>query len=208
MVNCSNRHVFGADADTGELLWTRPLPTRFRVLACTPAAWRDCVFATGPDGEGGRLTRMAVGPDGAFAVHDVWTTPLGTGQHGALVVGDRLIAPYYRQPTRWATLDLVEGRPAFEMEGLTHGAAIWADGRLAVVTEDGEAVWMEAGDTGFRIHGRFRIAPEKARDCWAHPVLLDGRLYVRHHDRLACHDVRASTSAPTGSRPSGGGEGG
>jgi hypothetical protein len=25
---------------------------------------------------------------------------------------------------------------------------------------------------------------------WAHPVLLDGRLYLRHHDTMWCYDVR------------------
>ncbi|MDW8311091.1 MAG: PQQ-binding-like beta-propeller repeat protein, partial [Verrucomicrobiales bacterium] len=29
LINCSLRHVFGADADTGRLLWSRPLPTRY-----------------------------------------------------------------------------------------------------------------------------------------------------------------------------------
>lgn len=59
LVNCSNRHAFGVDADSGRLLWTRPMPTRYQVLACPPALWRDCVFVTGPDGDGGRLIRMA-----------------------------------------------------------------------------------------------------------------------------------------------------
>jgi len=29
------------------------------------------------------------------------------------------------------------------------------------------------------------------RDAWAHPVILDGRLYLRYHDTLYCYNIRA-----------------
>jgi hypothetical protein len=38
--------------------------------------------------------------------------------------------------------------------------------------------------------GRFQFAEGKRSDVWAHPVLLDGRLYLRDHGRLACFDVK------------------
>ena len=31
---------------------------------------------------------------------------------------------------------------------------------------------------------------EKVRDVWTHPVLHDGRLYLRYHDTLFCYDVK------------------
>ncbi|MCZ7634686.1 MAG: PQQ-like beta-propeller repeat protein [Verrucomicrobia bacterium] len=49
LVNCSLRHVFGVDADTGELLWSQPFPTRFSVIAATPVLVGDGVFVTAPD---------------------------------------------------------------------------------------------------------------------------------------------------------------
>jgi hypothetical protein len=30
----------------------------------------------------------------------------------------------------------------------------------------------------------------KKHDVWAHPVILDGRLYLRYHDTLWCYDVK------------------
>ena len=29
---------------------------------------------------------------------------------------------------------------------------------------------------------------------WAHPVIYDGKLYLRHNDLLFCYDVRADRS--------------
>ncbi len=193
IVNCSSRHAFGVDADTGRLLWTRPLPTRYRVLAATPVLWRDCVFATGPDGPGGgHMFRIRDGSDGVD-VETVWTSSLDTGQHGLTVVADRMFGPHYRQANRWVCVDPATGAETFETREMSAGASIHADGRLYCVTQSGDVRLVEPGASGFRMCGRFRLAPagKTVRDCWAHPVMLDGRLYLRHHDVLHCLDVRA-----------------
>ena len=193
IVNCSSRHVAGVDADTGRLLWTRPMPTRYRVLAATPVFWRDSVFVTGPDGEGGRLFRIADG-EGGVRVEAAWTSPMDTGQHGVTAVGERMYGPFYRQSDRWACVDMASGAVLYDTRDMSTGASIHADGRLYCVTQSGDVRLVEPGPSGFRPCGRFRLAPSSGkpvRDCWAHPVLLDGRLYVRHHDILRCLDVRA-----------------
>ncbi|MCX7819776.1 MAG: PQQ-binding-like beta-propeller repeat protein [Kiritimatiellae bacterium] len=194
VVNCSNRHAFGADAETGQLLWTRPLPTRFQVLACTPVVWRDAVFVTGPDGEGGLMVRMRTA-NGELMVEDMWRSPLDTGQHGAVVAGDELFASFYREPRRWIAMEPATGRIRYEARDWQRGAPIWADGRLVIVSETGEVLLVEPTGSDFRIRGRFRIAGPATRDAWAHPVLVDGHLYLRHHDQMECRDVRGDRAA-------------
>ena len=60
-----------------------------------------------------------------------------------------------------------------------------------MLAQDGEAALLEPGDDGFRFAGRFRLVADKVKDAWTHPVLLDGRLYLRYHETLYCYDVRA-----------------
>lgn len=191
IVNCSSRHVFGVDADTGRLLWTRPMPTKYSVLAATPVFWRDGIFVTGPDGEGGKRFRLAVRGD-EVRVETAWTSPMDTGQHGMTVVGDRLYGPFYRQANRWACVDMSDGRLIHGTNSMAVGASIHADGRLYCVTQSGDVCLVDPSADTFRQCGRFRMAGPgtSPRDCWAHPVLLDGRLYVRHHETLRCLDVR------------------
>jgi len=43
----------------------------------------------------------------------------------------------------------------------------------------------------FRIKGMFKEAVTKG-NAWAHPVICDGRLYLRSQDTLMCYDVRAN----------------
>ena len=44
---------------------------------------------------------------------------------------------------------------------------------------------------GLRLAGTFPLVTDRVTDAWAHPVLLDGRLYLRYHDMLYCYDVAA-----------------
>jgi hypothetical protein len=41
-----------------------------------------------------------------------------------------------------------------------------------------------------QVAGRLRLITDRVRDAWAHPVLLDGRLYLRYHDTLWCFNVK------------------
>jgi len=36
----------------------------------------------------------------------------------------------------------------------------------------------------------FKI-PNGTSNCWAHPVVLDGKLYIRENDAVWCYDVKA-----------------
>ena len=49
----------------------------------------------------------------------------------------------------------------------------------------------EATSSGYREKGRFNI-PDKGYSSWAHPVVSDGRLYVRNQDTLLVYDIKAA----------------
>jgi outer membrane protein assembly factor BamB len=69
-------------------------------------------------------------------------------------------------------------------------AMIWAEGRLYCLFEDGVVALLRPAANSFEVDGRYQLVEAKRGDAWAHPVLLDGRLYLRHHDTLWCYDVR------------------
>jgi len=88
----------------------------------------------------------------------------------------------------WLALDWQTGRPRYERTDLTTGAAVYADGRLYCLCEDGRAALLRSTPARFELDGQFRLLPEKVADAWAHPVLFGGRLYLRYHS-LWCYDV-------------------
>jgi hypothetical protein len=77
-----------------------------------------------------------------------------------------------------------------QTNALAKGSQIFADNRFYWLTEDGHMALVEANREQFIFHGQFRFVEKHKNDVWAHPVILDGRLYLRYHERLACFDLR------------------
>lgn len=191
IVSCSLRNAYGVDADTGRLLWTYPMPTRWEALVITPVLHGDGVFVTAPDGKGGKLLRIR--DDGqTVSVEDVWTSDMDTLQGGVIAVGDRLYGSWYRRFNGWGCVDLRTGQTLYRTRELAMGSAIWADSRLYLLSQVGDMALAEPTDQGFEFAGRLRLVEKRVNDAWAHPVLLDGRLYLRYHDKLHCYDVKVN----------------
>lgn len=189
VANCSSAHGFGVDADTGKLLWTVPLKNPHGVNVSTPIYGSGCVFFMTPYSEHGRLYRLGTDPQGMTAKHQ-WTSPVDGVTSCGVLIDDTLFASGYRDVKWWLGIDWQTGQTTCELKDLTTGAAIWADGRLYVLDEQGTAALLKPSPNSLEIVSRFQLTPDGVRDAWSHPVLLDGRLYLRYHDTLWCYDVR------------------
>jgi outer membrane protein assembly factor BamB len=189
ITNCSSAHGFGVDADSGELLWTVPLRNPHGVNVATPVYDSGCVFYVTPYAEHGRVYYLVANQQGIVAKH-VWTSPLDTVTGGAVLVDGTLFAAGYKKSKWWFGVDWQTGQTKYELKDLSTGAAIYADGRLYCLDEQGRVALLKLGANGLEIVGHFRLLPDRIRDAWAHPVLLDGRLYLRYHDTLWCYDVK------------------
>jgi hypothetical protein len=130
-------------------------------------------------------------PGDVVGVEEVWTTVLDTCQGGVVHVDGRLYGSYYPGRKGWAALDAASGEVLYEESDFVKGAVLYADGRLYALCEDGWMVLWEPGEREFAVRGRFRLAEAGSRDAWAHPVIHEGRLYLRYHETLYCYDVGA-----------------
>ena len=189
LANCSSGHGFGVDADAGKLLWTVPLKNQYGVNVATPIYGAGSIFYVTAYFNGG-CYRLRPG-DGPVQAEKAWTTSLDTVTGSGVLVDGALYASGYRKSKSWLCVDWKSGQVRCELKGLTTGAAIWADGRLYCLAEDGRVALLKPTADALEIAGQFRLAPDKKSDAWAHPVLLHGRLYLRYHDTLWCYGVRA-----------------
>ena len=189
IANCSEAHGFGVDADTGKLLWTVPLKNPHGVNASTPVYGSGKVYYVTPYAENGRLYKLV--PDGqGIAAEHIWTSHLDTVTGSSVLVDGTLFAAGYKKSKWWFGVDWQTGKIKYELKGLTTGAAIYADERLYCLDESGTVALLKWGKNGLETAGSFRLYSKRTRDAWAHPVLLDGRLYLRYHDTLWCYDVK------------------
>ncbi|MHC4230618.1 MAG: outer membrane protein assembly factor BamB family protein, partial [Planctomycetota bacterium] len=154
IASCSSAHGFGVDADTGKLLWTVPLKNPHGVNTTTPVYGAGLVFYVTPYAELGRAYRLQADRHGVAAEH-VWTSQLDTVTGGGVLVGDTLFAAGYKKSKWWFGVDWQTGQTKYELKELTTGAAIYADGRLYCLDEQGNVALLKPGDRILEIAGRF-----------------------------------------------------
>ena len=66
-----------------------------------------------------------------------------------------------------------------------------ADGRLYYRTERGTLILIEPNPNEYVERGRFEQLERSSKPAWSHPVVANGKLYVRDQDVLFCYDVKA-----------------
>lgn len=185
LVTCTSGLTVAADADSGALLWTLPLKNLYGTNVSSPVYADGRLHVATAYVEGGcwRLTPEA-------KVERAWVTPLDTCTGGFIVADGVLYGSGYSKFKYWIAVDWKTGERRAHLRDLASGSAIWADGRLYCLAQDGRAALVTPVSEGFSIVGQFSLTPQPVSDAWAHPVLLDGRLYLRAHETLSCYDVR------------------
>jgi outer membrane protein assembly factor BamB len=189
VANCSSAHGFGVDADTGKLLWTVPLKNTYGANVTMPVYGEGRVFYVTPYAFG-TCYRLQAG-QASLRAEEAWHSTLDTCAGSVLLINGLLYGSGYEKHRSWLCLDWDSGKMLYEFKGLKIGSAVYADGRLYCLAEDGQVALLRPTRAQLDFKGQFHLFPQKARDAWAHPVLLHGKLYLRYHDSLWCYDVGA-----------------
>ena len=199
LIGASLRNLFCVAADSGKLQWTARMPTSYSVLAMMPVLVGDAVFMTAPHGRRGQLFRLVApsAADGKVGVDEAWNTKLDTCQGGVVHAAGKLFGSFYGPRQGWAAVDAKSGAMLYQAPELIKGAAIYGDERLYVLSENGWMHLLEPGESQFETRGKFRLVEAK-NDAWAHPVIYDGRLYLRYHETLYCYDIRERAAETEG----------
>ena len=189
LIAAGSRHTFAVDAKSGKLLWTFRHVIETAVIVTTPVFHDGSVFVTNCERDNWTFYRLRIDADDAKA-EKVWAIRLSTSHESVICVGDHLYGSSDRGVKGWVRVDPASGKVTCSAADLPAGACIWADGRLYCLTNPGEVLLLkEAGDR-FETAGRFELVKAKKKDAWAHPVICDGRLYLRYHETLYCYDIR------------------
>ncbi|MEQ1824325.1 MAG: hypothetical protein ABL921_00175 [Pirellula sp.] len=65
----------------------------------------------------------------------------------------------------------------------------YADARLYLRSEEGPLVLIEPSKERFIERGRFEQPDRTNVPAWAHPIVANGKLYIRDQDLLLCYEV-------------------
>ena len=63
--------------------------------------------------------------------------------------------------------------------------------RIYYRTEDGDVLLIEPNRKEYIEHGRFEQPDRTRQPAWTHPVVANGKLYIRDQDTLYSYNVKA-----------------
>lgn len=183
--------LVGVSPENGKLLWQVEWPGNVAVIP-TPIVRANHVFATSGYGAGCMLVKV----DAQNNATKVYENKRMKNQHGGVInVGNFLYG--FSDDVGWLCMDLRTGEMKWrERDALGKGAIGYADGKLYCVDQtDGNVVLIDASPQGWKEHGRFTLSPQsesrKPRGgIWVHPVVVDGKLFLRDQEYLYCYDVK------------------
>lgn len=184
--------VVSVDAASGKQLWKSEWPGKTAVIP-TPIVDGNEIYVSSGYGVGSKLFK--VNPDNT--TEDVWVNTVMKNHHGGVVkVGDHLYG--FSDGGGLICQDWKTGEMVWNEKGqfTSKGSVHVADGHLyALNEEDGTLTLVEASPSGFKQKGQFKLDPQSPNrnpkgKVWTHPVVLNGKLYLRDQEFIVCYDVK------------------
>ena len=190
LVNLTATSIIGLDADSGEMYWRINQFQDNKIHANTPVYFDGKLLvssASKKDSSG--LVMLQLSADGKKA--DIaWRNKEYINLMGGFVLKDGFVYGSAHIQPKWFCVDTRTGQMQYIAKELGGGPVIYADGLFYCYAEkDGEMALAEGNPEQFRIVGKFKV-PLGTAQHWAHPVIANGQLYIRHNNAVMVYDVR------------------
>lgn len=199
-------YVSGFSAKDGKLLWSQRTFKKFNyAIGPTPIVQKDLVYVTVGYGCGCHLYQLVPEAGGLFKAQEQYPAKyqkLVKSYHGGVVLLDGHI---YGQSEvlGWICQDFKTGAVRWEEKNqlsCRSGSTLAAGERLYFFADDGNLAlvvpnpkeWQEVGRLALPEKSKLRGGGTKQSGAaiWTHPVVANGRLYLRDQELLFCYDVR------------------
>jgi len=177
------QRAVGLDSRDGRLLWEYEKPANNVANAATPIARANRIFISSDYGTGSGVVEIK--PDNK-AQEIYFTKDMRNHHSSSVLILDHL---YGFSSSVLTAMRFDTGEVAWKDRSVGKGSLVYADGHLYCLSENGVVGLVEATPTGYKEKGRFHI-PQESLPTWAHPVVAEGRLYLRDQDTIYAYDVR------------------
>jgi outer membrane protein assembly factor BamB len=177
--------AIAVDAKDGRQLWLYRHQNKYAVHAATPVYYKGRVVISSGYNYGAECLEMN---RSGTRVRKVWENKELANHHGGIIgIGDAVVGTGDRG---LVCIDIATGRVNWRNRGVGKGSLVYADGLLFMYGEKrGEVGLAEVTPEKFGgLTGIFRVT-EGSDQNWAHPVVANGVLYIRHGDTLIAYKV-------------------
>jgi prepilin-type processing-associated H-X9-DG protein len=182
-----SRGVVGVAAADGKFLWRYDSPANGTANCSTPIYHEHRVFAASGYGTGGGSVKLSRNGTTTKA-EEVYFTHNMKNHHGGMVLVNGYL--YGSDEGMLSCLDFKTGEVMWEDRHPGKGSIAYGDGHLYYRNEGGPIVLVEANPKKYVECGRFEQPDRSGHAAWPHPVIANGKLYIRDQDVLLCYDVK------------------
>ena len=182
--------MIGVDADTGKLLWRVSHLSYADENVLRPIYHEGHVFVS-TILHGSRKWKINVKGKNA-SVTEVWKSKQMDNHHGGVVLLDGHLygSSCVFNRDKWICLNWDSGKTLYVDRGVGKGSLTAADGMLYILSKDGTMGLVAPSPSSHTVVSRFDPPKGGKGPWWAHPVVCDSRLYIRHGEFLYVYDVK------------------
>ena len=180
-------NVRGVDTRDGRQLWSYSRVSNRTANIATPIVRGNRVFVSSDYGTGAALLELTASGNTVNAREVYFTNEMRNHHASSILIGDHL---YGFSSAILTAMKFDTGEVAWRDRSVGKGSMVFADDRLYLFSERGVAGLAEASPTGYKEHGRFEIKAG-ASPTWSHPVVSNGKLYLRDQDTIYAYHIRA-----------------
>jgi outer membrane protein assembly factor BamB len=186
LVTHTASNILGIDASNGNLLWSQNHPNEYSVHPNTPLYHDGALFCFSGYGRGSVMIEL---DEQGNKVGTKWTEKSLDSRMGGAVLIDGYLYGSGDYDRSWKCLDWETGKQMHESTSIGNGVVISADGLLFCYSQRGELALVQASPSEFNVTGKTRVSLGSGQH-WAHPVIHEGRLYVRHGSVLMAYRIK------------------
>jgi len=188
-VQMTGRGLIGIRAEDGKFLWNYNKVANKTANIPTPVVNGDYVFGSTGYGTGSALLKL----DGKTAEEVYFLKPKTLQNHhgGMVLVDGHIYCAHKHNGGDPICVELKTGEVKWGPEkGAGHSSACvtYVDGHLIYRYESGHVALVKATPEGYQLKGSFMPEYQEGKT-WAHPVVSDGKLYLREQNRLMCYEL-------------------
>ena len=188
IVTMTAAHIIGLEASTGKVLWTFENKNRNLIHSNTPIYANNMVLCVSVD-KGVTMLKLS---EGGRKAEIVWEIAELDNMMGAMVkVGNYVYGSSSgANPAKfWYCVDWNTGEIKYRETGLGMGVTIFADGLLYCYSDKGEMALVNPRPEKFDIISMFPVTLGTDTH-WAHPVIHNKILYIRHGNTLMAYSIK------------------
>jgi outer membrane protein assembly factor BamB len=185
VVTIMQNSICGFDASTGNLLWSSEFKMDPDVHPNTPVYINGNLFCGSGYGLGSVMLKVA---ENGNSVSEVWKNKSCDPKMGGVVVLNGRIYGTGDSNRKFFCLDWETGKELYSTRDLAPANIIANQGLLYVYSESGKVNLVEPKSDGFNVISSFSV-PSGAGPHWAHLVINDKKLYIRHGTSLMVYDI-------------------